>query len=81
MPRTIEVTIEDEGLYSAFLRESHELGLSIEAAVAEAIKEWLLVLQEDREDVRVAEERIADYERTGDAIDIEEVLKERGLEA
>jgi hypothetical protein len=45
MSNTIEVKIDDDELYSAFLRESEGMGLSVEAAVAEAIREWLLVLK------------------------------------
>jgi hypothetical protein len=81
MSNTIEVKIDDDELYSAFLRESEGMGLSVEAAVAEAIREWLLVLEEDREGVGVAEERIAEYEATGNAVEIDEVMRERGLKS
>jgi predicted DNA-binding protein len=42
--------------------------------VAEAVGSWL----EDEEDVRIAEERIAEYEREG-GVPHEEVMRERGL--
>jgi hypothetical protein len=80
LSKTIEVTIEDEKLFSLFVKESEQLGLSVEAAMAEAIKEWLFDMREDREDAEYAEKAITEYKREG-GIPIEDVLKERGLSA
>lgn len=80
MSKILEVIITDDNLYSAFVKESEGLGLSVEAAVAEAIKEWLLVMREDREDAEYAEKALGEYQREG-GIPIEDVLKERGLSA
>jgi len=78
MSKTIEVTIDDEELLSDFVRESQQQGMSVEGAMIAAIKEWLLVMQEDREDAEYAEKALAEYKREG-GIPIEDVLKERGL--
>ena len=79
MSRRMTVVFDDEELYTSLKVEAARRHRPAKDIVAEALREWIQ-LQEDLEDAAIAEERIADYERTGEATDLEDVLKERGLE-
>jgi hypothetical protein len=74
MAKRMTVVFDDEELYTAVKVEAARRHVPAKDIVADALKEWLQV-QEDLEDVRIAEERIADYERTGDYVSDEEVLR------
>lgn len=78
MAKRMTVVFDDEELYRDLKVEAARRGRPAKDIVAEAVREWL-ELQEDLEDVRIAEERIAEYERTGEAYTLEEILRERGL--
>jgi len=78
MSKRMTVVFEDESLYTAVKVQAARRHVAARDIVADALREWLQV-QEDLEDVQIAEERIAEYERTGDAVDIDEILRERGL--
>jgi len=80
MSKRMTVVFDDEELYTALKVEAARRHAPAKDIVADAVKEWLK-LQEDLDDIRVSEERIAEYERTGEAVPIEDVLRERGLEA
>jgi len=72
------VVFDDEELYTALKVEAARRHIPAKDIVAEALREWL-ELQEDLEDVRIAEQRIAEYERTGYAVPHEEVMEKLGL--
>jgi cell fate (sporulation/competence/biofilm development) regulator YlbF (YheA/YmcA/DUF963 family) len=78
MSKRMTVVFEDESLYTAVKVQAARRHVAARDIVTDALREWLQV-QEDLEDVQIAEERIADYERTGDAVDIDEILRERRL--
>lgn len=79
MARRMTVVFDDEELYTALKVEAARQHRPAKEIVAEAIQQWFLELQEDEEDRRVAEERLAEYKQEG-GIPLEQVLKERGLE-
>jgi len=72
------VVFDDEELYTSVKVEAARRHVPAKDLVAEALREWL-ELQEDREDLVALREGSAEIEREG-GIDLEEVLKERGLE-
>jgi hypothetical protein len=73
------VVFDDEELYTALKVEAARRHVPAKDIVAEALQQWL-ELQEDLADIRIAEERIAVYEATGESVDLEDVLSERGIE-
>ncbi len=78
MAKRMTVVFDDEELYTALKVEAARRHVPAKDIVAEALQQWIQ-LQEDLDDIRVAEERIAEYERTGESIPLGDVLKERGL--
>ena len=78
MAKRMTVVFDDEELYTAIKVEAARRHVPAKDIVADAVREWL-ELQEDLEDVRIAEERIAEYERTGEAVPLDEVMRELGL--
>ncbi len=78
MAKRMTVVFDDEELYTALKVEAARRHVPAKDIVAEALREWM-ELQEDMEDIRIAEERIAEYERTGESIPHEEVMRELGL--
>ena len=78
MARRMTVVFDDEELYTSVKVEAARRHVPAKDLVAEALREWL-ELQEDREDLVALREGSAEIEREG-GIDLEEVLKERGLE-
>ena len=77
MARRMTVIFDDEDLYTALKVEAARQHRPAKQIVAEAVREWL-ELQEDKEDLEVAQERLRDYRREG-GVPLEDVLKERGL--
>ncbi len=80
MAKRMTVVFDDEELYTWLKVEAVRRHVPAKDIVATAVREWLQA-EEDAEDVRIAEERIAEYERLGEAVDIDDVLRERGIEA
>lgn len=78
MAKRMTVVFDDEELYTAVKVEAARRHVPAKDIVAEALREWIQ-LQEDMEDVRIAEERIAEYDRTGEYVSHEEVMREYGL--
>jgi predicted transcriptional regulator len=78
MAKRMTVVFDDEELYTALKVEAARRHVPAKDIVAEALREWIQ-LQEDLEDRQIAEERIAEYERTGESIPHEEVMRELGL--
>jgi predicted transcriptional regulator len=78
MARRMTVVFDDEELYTAVKVEAARRHMPAKDIVADALRQWL-ELQEDMDDVRVAEERLADYERTGEYVSHEEVMRSLGL--
>ncbi len=78
MAKRMTVVFDDEELYTALKVEAARRHVPAKDIVAEALQQWIQ-LQEDLEDIRIAEERIAEYERTGESIPHEEVMRELGL--
>jgi hypothetical protein len=70
-----KVTVEDD-LYRSLEEQARLRDQTTEELINIALWDWLAELDED---VHVAEERVADYERTGDAVDLQQVIRERGL--
>jgi hypothetical protein len=79
MAKRMTVVFDDEELYTSVKVEAARRHVPAKDLVAEALREWL-ELQEDREDLVALREGREDYEREG-GIDLEDVLKERGLQA
>ncbi len=77
MARKMTVVFDDEELYTSLKVEAARRHVPAKDLVAEALREWL-ELQEDLEDLVALKEGIEEYEREG-GIDLEDVLKERGL--
>lgn len=77
MARRMTVVFDDEELYTSVKVEAARRHVPAKDLVAEALREWL-ELQEDREDLETLREGGEEIEREG-GIDLEEVLKERGL--
>lgn len=78
MAKRMTIVFDDEELYTALKVEAARRHVPAKDIVAEALREWM-ELQEDLEDTRVAEERLAEYDRTGESIPHEEVMRELGL--
>jgi hypothetical protein len=79
MAKRMTVVFDDEELYTSVKVEAARRHVPAKDLVAEALRDWL-ERQEDREDLEALREGREDYEREG-GIDLEDVLKERGLEA
>lgn len=78
MAKRMTVVFDDEELYTDLKVEAARRGRPAKDIVAEAVREWL-ELQDDIEDLRIAEERIAEYERTGEHVSHEELKERIGL--
>ena len=77
MARRMTVIFDDDELYAALKAEAVRQRRPAKDIVAEAVREWL-ELQEDREDLAVAQERLEAYQREG-GIPHEEVMEKLGL--
>jgi hypothetical protein len=73
------VVFDDEELYTSVKVEAARRHVPAKDLVTAAVREWL-ELQEDLEDLEALREGADEYQREG-GIDLEDVLKERGLEA
>jgi hypothetical protein len=65
----------DEKVYRAYADAAKRNGLSTEELINDALRDWL---RDYEEDVKVAEERLREFEKTGDGVDIETVIRQRG---
>jgi len=79
MAKRMTVVFDDEELYTSVKVEAARRHVPAKDLVAAAVREWL-ELQEDLEDLEALREGSEEYEREG-GIDLEDVLKERGLTA
>jgi hypothetical protein len=80
MAKRMTVVFDDDELYSWLKVEAARRHVPAKDIVATAVRDWLQAA-EDAEDVRIAEDEIAEYERTGEAISKEEVMRKLGLSA
>ena len=71
------VIFDDEELYTALKVEAARRHRPAKEIVSEAVREWLEV-QEDKEDLEVARERLEAYEREG-GISHDDVMRKLGL--
>lgn len=76
MVRRMTVVFDDDELYTALKVEAARRSRPAKDIVAEAVREWL-ELQEDREDLEVARERLTAYRRES-GIPHEEVVRKLG---
>jgi predicted transcriptional regulator len=75
MARRMTVVFDDEELYTAVKVEAARRHMPAKDIVAEALREWLEV----KEDLEYANEAIAEYERTGEYVSHDEVMRKLGL--
>ena len=77
MSKQLTVTISDDALYSAIAEEAKQTARSPDEIIEEALRDWLDA-QADSAEEGVIRERMASYRADG-GIELEEILKERGL--
>ncbi|MDO8616421.1 MAG: hypothetical protein Q7T33_11920 [Dehalococcoidia bacterium] len=78
MDKKLTVEFRDKEVYNDLMEIAGLCKEAPEELLVRAFREWVQ-LREDLEDTRIAEERIAEYERTGESIPHEQVMKKLGL--
>jgi len=68
------LNIDDE-LYREYEVAAKDAGRPTDEFIALALQDWLVELQDD---VEAARGEIAEYESSGEAVEIEQIIRERG---